>query len=223
MKKTNRLIAAVAAAGAAGLLPSALFAADRVGDFSLLDQDGYHHSMSWYDDHKTIALLVQANDSAATAAAVPDFAQLKASYEDAGVEFFMLNPMGKRNRAEVKAKLAEYGVDIPVLMDDARVISEALGIERTGEVVLFSPSSFEVEYRGDLAGAKAAIDEILAGEAVSVAMTETNGSMVSYEQMAAVPSYSKDIAPILALLVTVKVASRRLRWTATQWSKAGRR
>ena len=69
MKKTNRLIAAVAAAGAAGLLPSALFAADRVGDFSLLDQDGYHHSMSWYDDHKTIALLLQANDSAATAAA----------------------------------------------------------------------------------------------------------------------------------------------------------
>ena len=198
MKKTNRLIAAVAAAGAAGLLPSALIAADRVGDFSLLDQDGYYHSMSWYDDHKTIALLVQANDSAATAAAVPDFAQLKASYEDAGVEFFMLNPMGKRNRAEVKAKLAEYGVDIPVLMDDARVISEALGIERTGEVVLFSPRSFEVEYRGGLAGAKSAIDEILAGEAVSVAMTETNGSMVSYEQMTAVPSYSKDIAPILA-------------------------
>ncbi len=46
MKKTNRLIAAVAAAGAAGLLPGAVVAADRVGDFSLLDQDGYHHSMS---------------------------------------------------------------------------------------------------------------------------------------------------------------------------------
>ena len=154
--------------------------------------------MSWYDDHKTIALLVQANDSAATAAAVADFAQLKASYEDAGVEFFMINPMGKRNRTAVQAKLAEYGVDIPVLMDDARVISEELGIERTGEVVLFSPSSFEVEYRGSLEGAQAAIDEILAGEAVSVAMTETTGAMVSYEQMASVPSYSQDIAPILA-------------------------
>ena len=154
--------------------------------------------MSWYDDHKTIALLVQANDSAETAAAVADFAQLKASYEDAGVEFFMINPMGKRNRTAVQAKLAEYGVDIPVLMDDARVISEELGIERTGEVVLFSPSSFEVEYRGSLEGAQAAIDEILAGEAVSVAMTETTGAMVSYEQMASVPSYSQDIAPILA-------------------------
>jgi mono/diheme cytochrome c family protein len=83
-------------------------------------------------------------------------------------------------------------------MDDARVISEELGIERTGEVVLFSPSSFEVEYRGSLEGAQAAIDEILAGEAVSVAMTETTGAMVSYEQMASVPSYSQDIAPILA-------------------------
>jgi len=106
VKKTNRLIAAVAAAGAAGLLPSALIAADRVGDFSLLDQDGYYHSMSWYDDHKTIALLVQANDSAATAAAVPDFAQLKASYEDAGVEFFYAQPNGqaKSRRGEGQAR-----------------------------------------------------------------------------------------------------------------------
>ena len=49
MKKTNRLVAAVAAAGAAGLLPGALFATDRVGDFSLLDQDGYYESLSVWD------------------------------------------------------------------------------------------------------------------------------------------------------------------------------
>ena len=196
MKITNLLIAAAVAA--AGILPRVALAADRVGDFALLDQDGYHHSMSWYDDHKIVALLVQANDSTAAAAAVADFAQLKASYEDAGVEFFMINPMGKRNRAEVKAKLADYDVDMPILMDDARVISEELGIERTGEVVLFNPSSFEVEFRGSLAGAQAAIDEILADDEVSIATTATNGSIVSYEQMAAVPSYSQDIAPILA-------------------------
>ena len=52
------------------LIPLIGTAADRVGDFSLLDQDGYHHSMSWYDDHQAIALLVQANGSDATAAAV---------------------------------------------------------------------------------------------------------------------------------------------------------
>jgi hypothetical protein len=31
----------------------------RVGDFSLLDQKGYFHQMSYYNDHKAIALLVQ--------------------------------------------------------------------------------------------------------------------------------------------------------------------
>ncbi len=186
-----------AALGAA-LLANTVSAAERVGDFSLLDHQGYHHSMSWYDDHKTIALLVQANDSDASAAAAADFAALEAQYEDAGVEFFMINPMGKKNRAAVAAKLADYGVDMPVLMDDARVISEALGIERTGEVILFNPSQFTVDYRGSVDGAKNAIDEILAGEAVSVAQHTTNGSMVSYEVRASVPSYSQDIAPVLA-------------------------
>lgn len=186
-----------AALGAA-LLANTVSAAERVGDFSLLDHQGYHHSMSWYDDHKTIALLVQANDSDASAAASADFAALEAQYEDAGVEFFMINPMGKKNRAAVAAKLADYGVDMPVLMDDARVISEALGIERTGEVILFNPSQFTVDYRGSVDGAKNAIDEILAGEAVSVAQHTTNGSMVSYEVRASVPSYSQDIAPVLA-------------------------
>jgi len=69
------------------LLPAISSAADRVGDFSLLDQDGYHHSMSWYDDHKAVALLVQANDSQATAAALPSFDALKAKYDAQGVEF----------------------------------------------------------------------------------------------------------------------------------------
>ena len=50
-----------------------LYAADRVGDFSLLDQDGYSHTMSWYDDHAAIALLVQANGSRATVDSIAEF------------------------------------------------------------------------------------------------------------------------------------------------------
>lgn len=168
-----------------------------MGDFSLLDHDGYHHSMSWYDDHKAIALLVQANDSQATAAAVPAFEALKAKYDVQGIEFMMINPMGKHNRSAVQAKVAEYGVDIPVLMDDARVISEALGIERTGEVLLYNPSSFVVEYRGSVAAAETAIQEMLAGASVSTALVATNGPAVNFSETP-VPSYTADIAPILA-------------------------
>ena len=179
------------------LVPAISGAADRVGDFSLLDQEGYFHSMSWYGDHAIVALLVQANDSAATTAAVPAFAALKAKFDQAGVEFLMINPMGRLNRDAVLDKVAEYGVDIPVLMDDARVISQTLGIERTGEVLLFNPKSFKVEYRGGVAEAETAITQILAGDEVSNNFVATSGSHVSYPA-AAVPSYTQDIAPVLA-------------------------
>ncbi len=66
MKKVNDLFCAVLAIA---LLSGSVKAQKRVGDFSLLDHKGYHHSMSWYNDHHAIALLVQTNDSAATEAA----------------------------------------------------------------------------------------------------------------------------------------------------------
>ena len=84
------------------LAPAIVVAQERVGDFSLLDQYGYHHGMSWYDDHKAIALLVQANDSDATTAAVPEFDALKSKFDEAGIEFLMINPMGRYNREEVR-------------------------------------------------------------------------------------------------------------------------
>ena len=194
MKSVNLL---KAAAASILLIPSISSAADRVGDFSLLDQNGYHHSMSWYDDHKMIALLVQANDSQAAADALPAFDALKAKYDSQGIEFMMINSMGKLNRNAVLAKATEYGVDIPILMDDARVISEALGIERAGEVILYNPRSFVVEYRGSVTASEKAIQEILAGEEVSSTLVTTNGPALSYAATA-VPSYTADIAPILA-------------------------
>ena len=184
------------------IVPALASAVDRVGDFSLLDQDGYFHNMSWYDDHAVIALLVQANDSEATAAAIPAYAALKLKFDDQGVEFLMINPMGRSNREAVQAKVAEYGVDIPVLMDDAKVISKALGIDKTGEVFLFNPKSFVVEYRGPVAAAEQALSQLLAGETVSNAVVASTGSAVTYPVAAMLDqspvSYEKDIAPIIS-------------------------
>ena len=194
MKTINML---KTAALSLALAPAISSAADRVGDFSLLDQDGYNHSMSWLDDHKAVALLVQVNGSAATEAVIPAFDALRAEYDTKGIEFFMINPMGKNNRVEVKAQLAEYGIDIPVLMDDARLISEALGIAQTGEVVVFNPSKFTVEYKGSVSGARAALAEIVAGDAVSTAIVAATGETISYPNSDSI-SYAKDIAPVLA-------------------------
>ncbi len=185
------------------LAPAVAMAADRVGDFSLLDQDGYFHQMSWYDDHSAIALLVQANGSAASTAAMSKFAALKAKYEEQGVEFFMINPTGTQDRASVAAELAAQGVDLKVLMDDSQLISEALGVDKTGEVLVFNPKSFMVEFRGPVgAELEAALQAKIAGQPIATAVVASTGDAVTYPakvaHSAAVPSYEKDIAPVIA-------------------------
>jgi len=178
-------------------------AADRVGDFSLLDQDGYFHQMSWYDDHAAIALLVQANSSDAATAALDDFAALQQKYEQQGIQFFMINPMGKLNRDAVAEELAQQGISIPVLMDDTQYVSESLGISQTGEVLVYDPKSFIVEFRGP-AGVELeqALAALIAGDDVPVAQVAMSGEPVNYAAKTAhsqdLPSYEKDIAPIIA-------------------------
>ncbi len=43
---------------------------------------------------------------------------------------------------------AVAGVQIPVLMDDAQIVSKALGLTHMDQAVIYDPSSFEVVYRG---------------------------------------------------------------------------
>ena len=77
-------------------LPSLASAVDRVGDFTLLDQNGDSHSMSWYDDQEAVVFLTQANSCDATSKAASTFSNLQARYAGANIQFMMLNTEGSR-------------------------------------------------------------------------------------------------------------------------------
>lgn len=179
--------------------------APRGGDFSLLDQNGYFHHIGYYDDHAAIAFLVQGNDSKGAAAAVPAFKAAQAKYKDR-IKFFMINPIGvtqTETRAAVQKKLEQYGTDIPVLMDDAQVAAESLGVEKFGQAVLLDPKSFKVVYRGAAdERLNKAIDDVLAGKTVAKAKTRVKGEKVALAALKADSkrriSYTKEVAPILA-------------------------
>ena len=98
-------------------------ASGRVGDFALLDQQGYFHQISYYDDHKAVALLVQGNGRRRREG-IPAFKAAQAKYQDK-VKFFMINPLGDGiARRRCRSSCDEYGLDIPVLMDDAQLVAE---------------------------------------------------------------------------------------------------
>lgn len=175
----------------------------RVGDFSLLDQSGYFHQMSWYDNNKAIALLVQANDDAVVEDALPNYARLAESFAEKGIQFFLINPMARHNRDAVQAEMDRFGLDIPVLMDDAQIISEAMGIERTAEALLFDPKKFTVVFQGSVdAGFEQALTAVSADQDMPTSMAVSKGERINYSaalvQQQELPSYEKDIAPIVA-------------------------
>lgn len=181
------------------LLPVLAGAVDRVGDFSLLDENGYFHAMNRYDDGPAIAFLVQANGSKATQTALPQYAELQSRYESQGIKFFLLNPMGLSDRDQVKMEMQEAGISIPVLMDDAQVIAEAMGIDKTGEVFLYDSKKYTVEFRGPVGNEfEQAMQALIEGKPVSTAVVATSGEPVSYAYKNQTLSYEKDIAPIIA-------------------------
>ncbi|MEX0740254.1 MAG: hypothetical protein WD071_13005 [Pseudohongiella sp.] len=172
---------------------------ERVGDFALLDHEGYFHHMAWYDNNKAVVFLVQGNGAQATRDALASFTELKAQYEDQGLKFMMINPLGE-DRAAVAADVAAMGTDIPVLIDDVQAISESIGIEKIGEAVVFDPRSFSVVYRGAPGQAFAdAVASVAAGEAVATSYVAAQGTDVQYpERDITAVSYEKDVAPIIA-------------------------
>ena len=177
---------------------SAVHGAEHVGDFALLDQLGEHHSMRWYNDKKSVALLVHGLNSEATLSALPAYIKLKRQFTEQGVKFFLINPMGRLNRDAVQQEIATYTNDIPVLMDDSQKISEALGITHTGEVLLFDPMDFTVNYRGSVGPElEAALQAVISDEKIDAAEVAISGDSVEYPAKHSV-SYEQDIAPILA-------------------------
>lgn len=178
---------------------TAVSAGERIGDFALIDNQGAYHHMAWYDDQNAIVILPQAV-GATDAGALAAFQDLEASYAEQGVVFFLMNPGVQTDREAVSADIAALGVEYPVLMDDAQLATEALGITRLDEAVVYDPSSFEMVYRGPTdAELTAAVQRLLDGGDDSLVAVATDGAAIQYTGPGtdAAPSYVADVAPII--------------------------
>jgi len=195
VKKSLLLVMSTAIAG----FSASAMAGERVGDFALIDHLGAQHHMAWYDDQRAVVILPQGVEST-DATALDALQDLRARYEQQGVSFFLLNPGLQTDREAVVADLAELGVELPVLMDDTHLVTEALGVTRMDEVVVYDPSSFEISYRGPIqAATETAITGLLNGERSDLVAVAGTGSMIANNIAEhASLSYVNDIAPIIA-------------------------
>jgi hypothetical protein len=187
----------------------------QVDNFTLLDHNGKSHRLYYLSDRKAVVIMVQGNGCPISRTAWNFLKEVRAQYASKGIEFLMLNPNLQDDRASIQAEAREFGFDIPVLVDAAQLVGEALGVTRTAEVFVIETKNWNVAYRGPVddrlsyerqrATAKEkylvdALDDLLAGKPVAVPKRDAPGCIVDFphrERPVAI-SYSKTIAPLLA-------------------------
>ena len=200
MKRFTLFLAAVLSLS----LPFSASAADRVGDFALLDHTGTFHQLSYYGDHDAVVLsyygdhdavviLVNGGTSLAQDGTVRALSNVAADYAG-NAQFWVLNPVIGDRRADVIERLQTAGAEMPVLMDESQMTAKSLGAEKLGEVLVINPANSELVYRGSVDGLDAALSALPAQTAASA--TVSLGSDIEYTAHDAI-SYTDDIVPIL--------------------------
>jgi hypothetical protein len=210
-----------------GLLLSVLFTlsvwasepdnAQQVENFMLLDHLGKAQELFYYRDAAAIVIMVQGNGCPIVRNALPDIKSVREQYQDKNIRFFMINSNLQDDRAAIVKEAEEYGIDFPILYDDAQLIGESLGLDRTAEVLLIDPESWRIIYRGPIndrldyerQSAEAgthyladAIDLHLSGEPQIQTQRKTKGCLINFPERDQRSthkdiSYSEDVAPIL--------------------------
>jgi hypothetical protein len=149
-------------------------------------------------------IMTQVNGDAAVRAAIPQFKALQAAYKGQGVEFFLLNSSLKDQREAIVAEAATLGADVPILIDAYQLVGEQLGVTRSAEVLVIDPKTWQVAYRGSLAGIKrnGVVTDLVAGKAVKAVSEAGSGASLSFPERDKKTafqniSYAQTVAPII--------------------------
>ena len=166
----------------------------QVDDFALRDHRGDLHQLGSYADASAVVLVVQGNGCPVVRNALPDLRAVRSRYEGQGVVFLMINSNLQDTAETIRAEAEEFGIDLPVLVDEAQEAGLALELTRTAEVLLLDASR-QVAYRGPIndrlsyerqrAAAQHhyladALDAVLAGDRPAVAVKDAIGCLINF-------------------------------------------
>lgn len=193
-----RRIATIAVTlGTSVLVSQAFGSLDRVGDFALLDDRGEFHQISRYQHRKAVVMMSYHPGCGTIAESVGYLSELNSKYADRDVEFLLLDSSGAE-RAEASGR----GFELPLLDDAAQLVSAALQIEQSGEVLVFNPERLSLFYRGAAnQSLDAALRDLLDGEVDDTVKTAVTGCALDYPMrdklVASPPDYTTEVAPII--------------------------
>ena len=181
---------------------ASLAAGLQVDDFALLDQHGERHELNAYfagpqaggTAAKAVVLMVQGNGCPVVRNALADLRAVRTAYEEQGVVFLMINSNLQDNAETIRGEADEFGIDLPILVDEAQQVGMGLALTRTAEVLVLDRSR-QVAYRGPIndrlsyerqrAAAQhhylaQALDAVLAGQKPAIEAKGAIGCLINF-------------------------------------------
>ena len=177
---------------------------DRVSDFALLDSEGEFYQLSRYGHKRAMVIMAVDGSCSEMADSIGEFELLRSKFSEQPVTFLLLNSSDTSNLQNTQSlsdKAADSG--LPLLRDNGQLVSEAISVTKSGEVVILDPNALTLLYRG-IGGAEASavITEQLAGEVLQTKITSLDGCGLRYlareKHAGQAPDYGTEIAPIVA-------------------------
>lgn len=124
--------------------------ATPVGSHQLMDQSGMTRALFDGGDAKVVVLMVQGNGCPVVRNALIDLASVRERFGGEPVRFLMINSNLQDDQESIRQEAQEWGIDLPILVDDTQEVGKALALTRTAEVLVIDTRSRMIAYRGPI-------------------------------------------------------------------------
>ena len=170
-------------------------ALDRIIDFALLDEMGVFHQLSRYQ-HKDAVVLMSFDQSCQfMPAMLAEYDDIVSEFSSNGIEFLLIDSGGLGRET-----FASLRLNVPILEDSGQLVSESLGFENSGEVLMLNPERLSLYFRGpvssDLRTSLSSMESIQ-----DTLELKPRGCKIEYPDKVAhelnTPDYATDVAPII--------------------------
>lgn len=162
---------------------------EKVDNFSLTDYTGKKISLSDFKNSKAIVLMFVATQCPVSNAYNERYNKLFEDYSAKNVAFVGINSNKQESVEEIKQHAAEHGFKFPIVKDINNIIADKLDAQRTPEIFVVHPTTFDILYHGRIDDSqresliktndlRIALDEILAGKPVTVKETKAFGCTI---------------------------------------------
>src|SRR5262245_20939997 len=180
---------------------------------SLRDLRGTRRPLHDFKGYKALVVAFVGCECPVANLYLPELIELEKKYRSKSVQFLAVYPNESEDLDQIAAHAADRDVPFPVLKDAGQKLADALGVTRVPAVAVLD-GDFTLRYRGrvdDRYGAAArrpkatrddlaqAVEEVLAGKAVSIAETEADGCLIGRGSKPGKSgvTYARHVAPIL--------------------------